>query len=548
MDAVIEVEEKSVTIRMITKRFVVILLPLLCVLIAVSSGLYFEKTKTERLILKSREANSLEKQQQIFKNIFKSVVTDVMVLSAHYSLYQMLNGIVGNHRQVLAHELLAFSRHKGLYDQVRFLDHTGMEVVRINFNNGKPAIVPETRLQSKHKRYYFTDTFALDRNEVFVSPFDLNIEHGKIEVPLKPMIRFGMPVFDSHGNKRGILLLNFLGKKLIHDLERASADSIGQIMLLNSDGYWLKGISPEDEWGFMYADRKAHTIGNRFPLAWQQILSAEKGQFINADGLFTFATIRPLLEGLKSSVGSDEAFARSAKSLRAEDYYWKVVSHVPAAQLDAGSRAFLRGLVGINAILVILFAVGAWFLARAQINQQQAEKKLEKMAVTDGLTSLYNRAYFNDKLEDELQRSLRYKTPLCLLMLDIDYFKPINDTYGHQAGDACLVALATLLKRFSRKVDTCARYGGEEFIIVLPQTPFENAREFAERLRQEVEKLKVQYEDQTIQYTLSIGVSSLSLADGTTAEALLKAADSALYEAKESGRNRVRSGPADDRV
>ena len=545
MDAVIEVEKQSVTTSMITKRFVIILLPLLCLLVTTSAGVYFEKAKTERLMLESRESNSLEQQQQIFKNIFKSVITDVMVLSAHYSLHQMLDGIVDDHQQVLSNELLAFSRHKGFYDQVRFLNATGLELVRINSNNGKPSIVPKTRLQSKHKRYYFTDTFELQRNEVFVSPFDLNIEHGEIEVPLKPMIRFGMPVFDSRGNKRGILLLNFLGKNLIDDLERASAGSIGQVMLLNSDGYWLKGVSPEDEWGFMYADRQERTIGKRFPLAWQQISSVENGQFVNTDGMFTFTTIRPLLEGLKSSVGSGEAFARSAKVLRAKDYYWKVVSHVPAAQLNASSRELLKWIVSIDTILSILFAVGAWLLARAQINQRQAEKRLEKMAITDGLTSLYSRAYFNDKLEDEFQRSMRYKTPLCLLMLDIDYFKSINDTHGHQAGDACLVALATLLRRFSRKVDTCARYGGEEFIVILPQTPFENARALAERLRQEVEELKVQYEDKTIQYTLSIGVSALSLTDETTAEALLKAADSALYVAKENGRNRVRSSPED---
>jgi diguanylate cyclase (GGDEF)-like protein len=527
-------------------RFIVILLPLLCLLTATSTGIYFEKTKTERLLLQDRESNSLEQQQQIFKNIFKSITTDLMVLSAHHDLEQMLDGIAGDHQQELSNEFLAFSHYKGIYDQVRLLDHTGMELVRVNFNSGKPAIVPETRLQSKGKRYYFIDTFALEQGKVFVSPFDLNIEQGIIEEPLKPMIRVGMPVFDSHGRKWGILLLNFLGEKLLHDLEQSAIDHIGQIMLLNSDGYWLKAVSSEDEWGFMYADKKERTIRNRFPSAWQKILSSETGQFMNADGMFTFATIRPLQEGLKSSVGSSEAFTRSAKTLHAKDYFWKVVSHVSTAQLNVSSREFLKGLVGIDAILAILFTVGAWLLARAQISRQQTEHKLEEMAITDGLTNLYNRVYFNDTLENELQRSMRYKTPLCLLMLDIDYFKSINDTYGHQAGDACLVALATLLKRFSRKVDTCARYGGEEFIIILPQTPFENAIELAERMRQEVERLKVQYENQSIQYTVSIGVSSLSLTGEMLEEELLKAADSALYVAKENGRNRVESSLATD--
>jgi diguanylate cyclase (GGDEF)-like protein/PAS domain S-box-containing protein len=178
--------------------------------------------------------------------------------------------------------------------------------------------------------------------------------------------------------------------------------------------------------------------------------------------------------------------------------------------------------------------------------RKQMEAKLEVLASTDGLTGLYNRVYFNEKLEDEVQRAIRFKTPLSLLMLDLDHFKKVNDTYGHQAGDLCLMALASLMRRLSRTVDTCARYGGEEFVIILPQTPPENAMGLAERLRQKVEALKVQYEDQSIQYTISIGINALSLTEEKTAEELLKTVDSALYEAKENGRNCVVSYPMAD--
>jgi diguanylate cyclase (GGDEF)-like protein/PAS domain S-box-containing protein len=178
--------------------------------------------------------------------------------------------------------------------------------------------------------------------------------------------------------------------------------------------------------------------------------------------------------------------------------------------------------------------------------RKQMEVRLSVLASTDGLTSLYNRIHFNERLEDEVQRAIRFKTPLSLLMLDLDHFKSVNDTYGHPAGDACLVALADLMRRMSRTVDTCARYGGEEFVIILPQTPPENAMGLAERLRQKVEALKVQCDDQTIQYTISIGISALRLTEENAAEALLKAADSALYKAKESGRNCVISCPVAD--
>jgi len=167
------------------------------------------------------------------------------------------------------------------------------------------------------------------------------------------------------------------------------------------------------------------------------------------------------------------------------------------------------------------------------------EEKLNILATTDGLTNLYNRIHFNEKLKDEILRATRFKTPLSLLMLDIDYFKNINDSYGHQAGDACLVALASLLKDLSRSVDTCARYGGDEFIIILPQTPPDNAMNFAARLRQKVEALTVQHDNQVIQLTMSMGINALNLTEEKSAEEFLRGVDSALYAAKERGRNCV---------
>ncbi|WP_176962267.1 sensor domain-containing diguanylate cyclase [Mariprofundus sp. NF] len=178
--------------------------------------------------------------------------------------------------------------------------------------------------------------------------------------------------------------------------------------------------------------------------------------------------------------------------------------------------------------------------------RKQLQFKLQRQANIDGLTEIYNRIYMNRKLEDEVQRAIRFQTPLSLLMLDLDYFKQINDTYGHQAGDACLVELATLMKGLVRSVDTCARYGGEEFVIILPQTSPENAMVFAERLRQKVENMVVRYDDQSIQYTISIGIKSLSQIEKQSSEELLKGADNSLYLAKQNGRNRSVSYPMVD--
>lgn len=171
--------------------------------------------------------------------------------------------------------------------------------------------------------------------------------------------------------------------------------------------------------------------------------------------------------------------------------------------------------------------------------RKEIEFRLEELATTDPLTGLYNRNYFTSKLEEEFQRAVRYDYPLSLMILDIDYFKSVNDTYGHNAGDAYLRALSELVSNTVRRVDTTARYGGEELVVILPHTKHEDAMVVAERLRQKVEDLMVHFDGNNISRTVSIGVTTHPEVGAEDADDLLKVADSALYVAKGKGRNFV---------
>ena len=141
-----------------------------------------------------------------------------------------------------------------------------------------------------------------------------------------------------------------------------------------------------------------------------------------------------------------------------------------------------------------------------------------------------------------MERSRRSGLPLSLLMLDIDHFKRINDTYGHIAGDRALEGLAAELKRQARAGDVLSRFGGEEFVLLMPNTSEINAKSMAERLCKAVEGLGISHEGTKLRFTVSVGVSSADDCQGLPPEALLAAADKALYAAKESGRNRVELG------
>jgi diguanylate cyclase (GGDEF)-like protein/PAS domain S-box-containing protein len=161
-------------------------------------------------------------------------------------------------------------------------------------------------------------------------------------------------------------------------------------------------------------------------------------------------------------------------------------------------------------------------------------KRVEELAIYDYLTKLYNRSKLDEELSNEILRAARYKTPLCVILLDIDHFKNVNDSYGHQMGDSVLKQIAQLLKKNTRKVDILGRWGGEEFLIVIPSTSIEGGVQLAEKLRAGIESHAF---DSIGTQTASFGVTEYH--DGDTLEGLIRHVDEALYRAKTNGRNRV---------
>ena len=344
--------------RVLIKNFLTVFLPLSALVGVVIGTIYYQQVQTEQVLLKTNELRKVDLETKVISGDFHSVVSDLMVISKQNELQRVLEGVNGQ-QQALSQELLLFSGYKKLYDQIRFLDRSGKEVVRVNFNKGEPTIVPEEKLQVQAKRYWFNDTLRLNQGQVFVSPLDLNIERGQVEQPLKPMIRFGTPVFDRRGEKRGIVVLNYFGTKLLDNFNQAFANASSQGMLLNADGYWLKGAKPEDEWGFMFPNRKNRTFGQAFPQAWQQISQKESGQFQTAEGIFTFTTVYPLVEGQKSSTGAGQAFAPSQNQIDTKSYHWKIVSWVSPETLTTKSNRFLSQLLLLYAGLVGLTGIGS---------------------------------------------------------------------------------------------------------------------------------------------------------------------------------------------
>lgn len=198
-----------------------------------------------------------------------------------------------------------------------------------------------------------------------------------------------------------------------------------------------------------------------------------------------------------------------------------------------------KGITDNDVILInralALFAI--WSTAIVSHFHLNKLATLEPLATTDQLTTLYNRHYFSSELVKQINIWKRYQRPLSILILDIDFFKKVNDTYGHLAGDYVLQELAKICQAAVRDIDTVSRIGGEEFSILLPSTAVNGAMRIAERIRKETEAFSFNYDGARFRVTVSIGVAELTDEEWSITE-FMKAADEMLYKAKNSGRNR----------
>ncbi len=222
---------------------------------------------------------------------------------------------------------------------------------------------------------------------------------------------------------------------------------------------------------------------------------------------------RDAFKAMRRSVGNKEVWSGEVRNRKKEGgYYWMHATVEPVFDEGGGRQTGYR-LIGEDIT---------------------DRKRVEELAISDYLTKLYNRVKLDEELSREIMRAVRYKTPFCVILLDIDHFKNVNDSYGHQTGDAVLKAIARILKESTRKVDTAGRWGGEEFLVITPSAGIDEGVQTAEKLRSEIESLAFE----TIgTQTASFGVAEYR--EGDTIESLTERVDKALYRAKSKGRNRV---------
>jgi PAS domain S-box-containing protein len=251
---------------------------------------------------------------------------------------------------------MALIAYNETYDKMRWIDETGLERVRVNNVNGYPERVPGEQLRNRTGSYYFVNTMRLRPDQIFVSPLDLNVEHGRVEVPDKPVLRLAAPLQDSSGQPRGILIIDIAAQPLLDAFTESVIEARDHAMLLNPEGYWLRSPNREDAWGFMF--QRNETLGTRHPEAWKSITSIPNGQVELADGLWTWSTVYPLKVGDRREIPNIP--------------YWLVVSHLPASQLAPVHEAAWKTVSIPTLVLVAISGLLAAWLALALTGRKQA--------------------------------------------------------------------------------------------------------------------------------------------------------------------------------
>ncbi len=328
------------------------------VLIGIPFVVYHRAESSNNLrLLQSEQERVIELAANTIRQEMDRALSDLRYLSQHNELKAYLAQPDPETRRELANEYLGLIGQKGSYMQIRLIGLDGREEVRVDFKGGSPEIVPDDALQDKSGRYYVEESLWLSPGEIYVSPFDLNVEHGEVEDPPIPVMRFATPVADELGLVRGMVVTNYLGERLRDEL-RALQGAVGQIQLLDGSGYWLLGPDPSAEMSFMFPQRPQRTLATESPVLWRQMEREASGIYRSAKSWVVFKRVYPLQD-----ISVPRSAAGFALPVDAERYHWIVAVEISQAALEGVNAELRRKLRNLYAVLALAGFVVAAALA-----------------------------------------------------------------------------------------------------------------------------------------------------------------------------------------
>jgi diguanylate cyclase (GGDEF)-like protein/PAS domain S-box-containing protein len=657
IEAKLQSDKEGLVVEDLKKTIFAYMIPIGIVL-SILLGLFFIIISKER----DWQINKYKEEAEIsVNNINSHIQEELSAVTSHLLLFSENNELQylqNNHQEKSYTEkkLLNFMEYNPLYDQLRFIDLHGMEKFRINNHADYPRIVPTEELQSKVDSYYFQDVMKLSPKEVYISKVDLNVEHGKIEVPHKPILRVAKKVYNDKGEAEGILVLNILFEKMMQIILHFNHANFPSAYIANGNGNWLVAEG-EETYTFMFGDESNQVMKYSQSL-WKSMQSSSSGTLIENGSLLSYKNVNALgmLQQiqLKYNIEPSEIVL---KGMNNESLQWWIIQKIPESlvkekmweNIFKGLPYLIFGMAVVIVLSVYLISfyrriknanlqfrliensfenadegmiitdnqtrilrvnakyeaitgytseellgstpqkfssgwtdnsvykkmwegileeqywegeiVGRrkdgtvydqWLriivlkddgtktvnylgIATDISERKKNQDRIYKLAYEDPLTGLPNRKLFLDRMQHAIAKAKRDKQRVSLMFIDLDDFKLINDTAGHMAGDQVLREVSNRVQYLIREGDTLSRIGGDEFVILLEQVDTMDVINIAQKVLDSLsESLIIEENKYFISASMGIAFFPDDALDG---ESLFKHADTAMYKAKEQGKN-----------
>lgn len=469
----------------------------------------------------------LNAEQDVISYRVDRVVSDVLYIADSFEAHSVDSSDFTN----IEKEWISFSNRKRIYDQIRFIDVDGNERIRINYSEKGATEVGKGQLQNKKDSYYFTASTGLKKDQIYISKLDLNVDNDKIEQPSLPTIRFATPVFGQDGKIKGVVILNYYANYVLRQFEDVSLPSYGNMILLNSNGYWLFNKQDRDkEWTFMYNDKKNVSFKNEFSKEWNLITSSSKGSFDTENGYYSYSNIS----------FNDNKLADKTKSTNEatvlDEGNWIAVSVIPKSReaqlmiftdVYTNIRYILKNNIPIFIFIAILSAVIALLMA---INKLSKER-IKYFSEYDSMTGALNRRAGFEILNKIYQDFARDKVAISICFCDINGLKEVNDNLGHVTGDELISTIVSVIKKHIRESDFIIRLGGDEFLIIFVNSDIEQSEKIWSRINDEFTRVN-QEENRKYIISISHGIEEFKFNSNEYIDEIINSADSKMYNEK----------------
>ena len=483
-----------------------------------------ETNKLKRVEIDISEKSLVQSEQYLITYKINRITSDLRFVYDTMSFYFSNDGDYSNIERLWK----AYSTTRTVYDQIRFLDLDGNEVIRVDYAPEGSYAIPPEQLQNKSDRYYFQQAIQLEQGQIYISPADLNVENGAIELPINPVVRLATPLFDQNGVKQGIVVLNYSASDILSQIASIAGSSYGYMFLLNSDGYWLyNSKDPYRDWAFSYDPDSPVKFPNYFPDEWETIHAGESGSFSTENGHFCYSTV---------AVSEQHMINNQGSMLSCDIGNWYIISYIPTpknagvypsnALFDLASDS-LEKYAPMYAILLLFSVVLATYITISKSKSSQVKYFSEY----DTMTGAYNRRSGIERLT-QVNKNLKKSNCLAsICFIDVNGLKQVNDTLGHEAGDALLTAVSSAIRTQIRSEDFLIRLGGDEFLIVYSGIGEDEAEQAWQRILAALDIIN-QTENRRYLISVSHGIMALQCSRDEMLDDLLHMADVKMYEEK----------------